>query len=129
MIIVDANVAVAVLNPADPFHQSALDRCLRAREVAILNLTRAEALIHPTKAGVAEQAGAALDALGFVTYSVDDDTADQARFLRARYGNRNFPIIDAIVVGFAVLHDRTVVTADAKWPPIDEASVEVLRPA
>jgi len=128
MIVVDADVAIAVLNPGDPFHRRALDRCVRAREVSILNLTRAEALIHPTKAGVAEQAMAALDALSFVTHPVSSDVADKARLLRASYGNRNFPLIDAIVVAFGILHDITVVTSDAKWPNVDEVTLEVLAP-
>jgi len=126
MIVVDANVAIAVLNTGDAFHRSALERCVRAREVSILNLTRAEALIHPTKAGVAERATAALEALDFVVRPVSDEVADQACLLRASYGNRNFPIIDAIVVAFGVIHDMTIVTADAKWPAIAEARIEVL---
>lgn len=126
MIVVDANVAIAVLNPADPFHRPALDRCVREREVAILNLTRAEALIHPTRAGVVEQAAAALDELGFVTHEVSDEIADRARLLRAEYGNRNFPLIDAIVVAFGWINDTTIVTADAKWPEVTQANVEVL---
>jgi len=128
MIVVDANVAIAVLNSNDPFHKSAVERCIRAREVSILNLTRAEALIHPTKAGVVEQAATALEALDFVTHPVSDDVADQARLLRAAYGNRNIPIIDAMVVAFGLVHDMTIVTADAKWPAIADVNLEVLRP-
>lgn len=128
MIVIDANVAIAVLNVDDPFHRRALQRCVRSREVSILNLTRAEALIHPTQAGVAEQASAALDALDVVVHPVSDDIADQARVLRAKYGNRNFPIVDAIVVAFGIVHDLTVVTADAKWPNVSEATIEVLVP-
>ena len=126
MIVVDANVAIAVLNSNDPFHRPALERCVQAREISILNLTRAEALIHPTKAGVAEQAAAALKALDFVTHAVHDDVADQARLLRANYGNRNFPIIDAIVVAFGIVHDLSVLTCDAKWPAVKEAQIEKL---
>jgi len=126
MIVVDANLAIAVLNPKDLFHRAALERCVVARQVSILNLTRAEALIHPTKAGVVEQAAAVLDAMDFAVHPVSDDIADQARLLRARYGNRNFPIVDAIVVAYGVVHDNTVVTCDAKWPDIAEAKIEVL---
>lgn len=126
MIVVDANVAIAVLNPTDRFHRSALHRCVREREVAILNLTRAEALIHPTRSGVAKQAASALDELGFVTHEVSDEIADRARLLRAEYGNRNFPLIDAIVVAFGWINEITVVTADAKWPDVSQAKVEIL---
>lgn len=128
MIVVDANVAIAVLNADDQFHRPALERCVRSSDVAILNLTRAEALIHPTQAGVADQAAAALNALGLTVFPVSDDVADQARVLSARYGNRNFPIVDAIVVAFGIVDGRTVVTADAKWPKVVEATIEVLAP-
>lgn len=112
----------------DPFHRAALRRCVGSSELQILNLTRAEALIHPTRAGVSEQAAAALDALGLTTHPVSDDIADRARLLRAAHGNRNFPLIDAIVVAFGLLNEATIITTDAKWPIIPAAEIEVLSP-
>ena len=126
MIVIDANVAIATLNPNDTFHRLAIERCAHASELSILNLTRAEALIHPTRAGVAEQAAAALDALGITSYPIADDIADRARLLRATHGNRHFPLVDAIVVAFGLINQATIVTTDGKWPTIADADIEVL---
>jgi predicted nucleic acid-binding protein len=125
-IVVDANVAIAVLDPADHHHEAAIRRCLEAGEVAILNLTRAEALIHPTRLGRFAVADAELERLGFVTHVLDHDVADRARQLRASYGNRNFPMVDAVVVAFGIERSWSVVTADQRWPRIAEATIEDL---
>lgn len=126
MIVVDANIAIAALNPVDAFHQAALRRCLQAERVAILNITRAEALIHPTRTGRGTQAAAALERLGFKTEILDNATADRACALRAEYGGRNFPMVDVVVVALGVERGWTVVTADSRWPRIAGADVEVL---
>jgi predicted nucleic acid-binding protein len=125
-IVADANVAIAVLNSADVHHEAAVRRCVEADEIAILNLTRAEALIHPTRVGQFEAADAELDRLGFVTYVLDDRTADRARQLRATYGNRNFPMVDAVAVAFAIERRFPIVTADRRWPDIAGVDVELL---
>ncbi len=125
-IVADANVAIAVLNPDDVFHSEALRRCLEAGSVAILNITRAESLIHPTKAGVFDAASTELERLGFRTEALDNKTADRARVLRAEYGRKNFPIIDALVVALGIERGWPIVTCDAKWPEVTEASIERL---
>ncbi len=125
-IVVDANIAIAVLDPSDRFHTAALERCLGSDAVAILNITRAEALIHPTQHGKFAEADAALDLLGFRTEVLADEVADRARVLRATYGNRSFPMVDAVVVALGIERGWTVVTTDAKWPPMHEVDVEVL---
>jgi len=125
-IVADANIAIAVLNPDDVFHKQALRRCLDADGVAILNITWAESLIHPTKAGVFDAASAELDRLGFKVEVLDDETADRARVLRAKYGRKDFPIIDAVVVAFGIERGWPVLTCDAKWPNMSEASIERL---
>lgn len=128
-VVVDANVAVAVLDATDPFHPAALRRCLSESDVAILNLTHAEALIHPTREGLFEQAATELHHLGFVVFPVDDAVANRARELRAVHGGRHFPMVDAVVVALGIERGWPIVTCDAKWPMIPEATVEVLRPA
>ena len=125
-IVVDANVAIAVLDPCHRFHRSAVRRCLAADDVAILNLTRAEALIHPSRSGKLVEADAALGRLGFRTVPLADDVADCARELRADYGDRSFPLVDAVVVAFGVVNSVPVVTCDQKWPEIGEVAVELL---
>ncbi len=127
-IVVDANVAIAVLDSQHPFHRSAVWRCLRADGIVVLNVTRAEALIHPSRSGKLVEAGEVLDQLGFRTEAVTNDVADCARALRADYGNRSFPMVDALVVAVGVVHGFTIVTCDQKWPDMTEADIEVLAP-
>lgn len=125
-IVVDTNIAIAVLDPRHSFHRPAIHRCLTADDVAILNVTRAEALVHPSRLQKLDEANAVLDQVGFRTELLENDVADRARALRADYGIRSFPMVDAVVVAFGLMHGRTVVTCDGKWPTIPEASVEVL---
>ena len=127
-IVVDANVAIAVLDSRHPFHRAAIRRCLTADGVVILNVTRAEALIHPSRLQQLDEADEVLDQLGFRTEPLTNDVADQARALRADYGNRSFPMVDAVVVAFGVVHRCSIVTCDQKWPEISEADIEVLAP-
>ncbi|MEQ1700774.1 MAG: PIN domain-containing protein [Ilumatobacteraceae bacterium] len=127
-IVVDANVAIAVLDPADLFHRAAIRRCVEEGDIAILNLTHAEALIHPTRLGRFDDAAEELSRLGFIILPIDNEVANRARLLRAEYGNRNFPMVDAIVVGLGVENNWTVVTCDAKWPPMQGIKIEVLTP-
>ncbi len=125
-IIVDANIVIAVLDPEHPFHRAALRRCLAEDRVLVLNITRAEALIHPTRFGRSDAVDAELDRLGFETCVLDNDVADRARQLRATYGNKNLPMVDAAVVALGVELGCPVVTADAKWPEIPEAGIETI---
>ena len=125
-VVVAANVAIAVLASRHPFHRAAIRRCLTADGVAILNMTRAEALIHPSRLQQLDEANEVLDQLGFRTEPVTNDVADQARALRAAYGNRSFPMVDAVVVAAGVVYEYTIVTCDQEWPEISEADIEVL---
>ena len=127
-IVVDANVAIAVLDSAHMFHRAAIRRCVEEGDIAILNLTHAEALIHPTRLGRFDDAADELARLGFVIHPIGNEVASRARLLRAEYGNRNFSMVDAIVVGLAAEHNWPVVTCDAKWPATHGVSIEVLKP-
>lgn len=127
-IVVDANVAIAVLDPSHVFHRVAIRRCVEEGDVAILNLTHAEALIHPTRLGRFDDAADELTRLGFFVLPIGNEVANRARLLRAEYGNRNFPMVDAIVVGLGMENDWPVVTCDAKWPAVGGVTVEVLTP-
>ena len=125
-IVIDANVAIAVLNPNHPFHRTALRAVISDDDVRLLNLTRAEALIRPTQLGRHLEASAEFDRLGLQTVSLDDAVADRARELRAEHGGKGFPLIDAVVVALGMELACTVVTCDARWPEISGAGVELL---
>lgn len=69
-----------------------------------------------------------MDQLVSRTEPVTNDVADRARALRAEYGSPKFPLFDAVVVAFGVVHGCTIVNCDRKWPVIAEADVEILTP-
>lgn len=125
-IVVDANIAIAILDPQHQFHRAAVQRCLEADGVAILNITHAEALIYPSRMEKLGEAEAVLNQLGFKIEALDNGVADRARDLRAEYGNRNFPMVDAAVVALGIERSWTVVTCDTKWPEIKEAEIEIV---
>lgn len=127
-IVIDANVAVAILSAADAFHHVALRRCIAAGDSLILNLTHAEALIHPTRVERLAECEAVLADIGVEVVVLDNAVASRATQLRATYGNRNFPMVDAAVVALGIERGCAVVTCDGKWPIIHEAVVEVLVP-
>jgi len=128
-IVVDANVAIAVLNPHHLSHEAALKRCPRDGKLLILGITRAEALIHATRSSQFENADAELRRLGFVTEPLDNAVADRARQLRADHGNKNFPMVDAVVAALGAERRLIVITCDTKWPAMEEVEVETLSPA
>ena len=66
----------------------------------------------------------ALAALGFRTEPLDDATADRARELRSTYGNKHFPMVDAV----GIEQRLPIITCDARWPDTSEADLEVLEP-
>lgn len=125
-VVVDANIAIAILDPQHQFHRAAIQRCLKSVDVAILNITKAEALVYPSRLGTLEEANAVLNQLGFEVEVLDNAVADRARELRAVYGNRNFPMVDAAVVALGIERSGTVVTCDTKWPEIAEADIQIL---
>lgn len=125
-VVADANIAISVLDPQDQFHSLAVERCVEADRIAILNITLAESLIYPSRLGKLAQATAVLEQVGFRVTVLDNDVADRARVLRAKYGNRNFPMVDAVVVALGIERNWPVITCDAKWPDIPEADIELL---
>lgn len=126
-IVVDANIAIAILDSQHQFHLGAVRRCLESERIAILNITHAEALVYPSRLGKLDEATAVLDQLGFEVEVLDNAVADRARDLRAVYGNRNFPMVDAAVVALGIERSWPVVTCDTKWPEVDEADIQILK--
>lgn len=120
MRFVDANIAIAIQNAADPFHLAALDLIVREPEpLGMLTVTLSEAIVRPSMAGRGDEAAADLGRL-FDIQPVDTDTAVLAARFRSEVvasglsGNR-LPMLDALVLAAGRL-GTGVVTADAGWP-------------
>lgn len=126
MLCVDANVLIGAVAADDLFHAAATALLAGGDSVA-LNITLAEALVRPHRDGKVAAARAVLDTLQVEIVPVTDEVADRASRLRASYGNRNFPMVDALVVAYGIEHAMEIVTADQKWPVIPEAAIRVLE--
>ncbi|CAN5709291.1 hypothetical protein BH24ACT5_BH24ACT5_08660 [soil metagenome] len=130
MICVDANVLIAALDSADLFHLVASEVLVGSENVVALNVTWAEALVHPDRVGQVDAARGLLTEYGIGIMEVANEVALTASALRAAYGNRNFPMLDALVVSAALHQKGQVITTDAKWPSIPDVDIRVLaRPA
>ena len=130
-VIVDASVTMAVLDPANEHHK-AVHRALRAQSsIAILDVTRSEVVGKLPHLGYREELMADLHRLGFRVKTMGNELALAALMLREEYSNKWFPIVDAAVVAYAMERSWQVMTVEHRWPPIEEAKIEVIgaRPA
>jgi predicted nucleic acid-binding protein len=126
MICVDTNTLIAAIDPHDLFHASASAELVSHSDVVALNVTWAEALVHPHRIGRADEASELLVAYGVDTIEVTDQIAFTAAKLRGTHGNRNFPMLDVLVVAAGIEHDVSILTTDTKWPTIANADIHVL---
>ncbi len=111
MIVLDANVVIAFLDDRDAHHRFAVD-LLESNsfdEFACSVITLAEALVHPTAAGVQDAALAAVTRIGVrILPLAPTDAAEIAR-VRSTYGIR---MPDAVVLHAAIGHSASVMTLD-----------------
>lgn len=126
MICVDANILVAALDSQDLFHEAASEAIVGHRKVIALNVTCAEALVHPYRVGRSDEARLILEEYGVETVAVTNAIAYKAADLRATHGNRNFPMLDALVVATGIESGASVVTTDSKWPSIPNVDIQLL---
>ncbi len=121
-VFVDANIAIALLNVADAHHSAVVDRLSAGPAPKILSVTWGESMIAPHAAGEA-QVKLAADLLeeAFELVDLDQPVVEAAARLRGRLVRqgiavRRLPMLDAVVVAAAVVHDDHVLTADTGWP-------------
>ncbi|MCA0216020.1 MAG: PIN domain-containing protein [Actinobacteria bacterium] len=111
MIVLDANVIIAFLDDRDVHHGLCVD-LLESNSFdgfACPVLTLAEALVHPTAAGVQDAALAAVTRIGVrILPLAPTDAAEIAR-VRSAYGIR---MPDAVVLHAAIGHSASVMTLD-----------------
>lgn len=129
MICVDANVLIALVTERDLFHDAAAEAVFASGGAIALNVTIAEALVHPHSDHRADLVLELFAEARVTSVLVTDEVADRASRLRAEFGNRHFPMLDALVVAHALENGVQVVTADDKWPTIADADVRILAPS
>ena len=119
LIIIDASVVIALLDPADALHASArreFDR-VAGEELALPASALAETLVAPARAGKLEEARQRIQALELLIADVDEAVALEAARWRGRQSRLRLP--DALVLATAeVLNATLLLTGDANWRAI-----------
>ncbi len=121
-MFVDANIAIAVLNVDDAHHTSAAARLSGEVDPKILSITWGESMIAPYARGerqarlAAEILGAAFERVDLTEEVVETAARLRGRLLRRGIAPSRLPMLDAVVVAAAVVHDDQVLTADQGWP-------------
>jgi predicted nucleic acid-binding protein len=111
VIVLDANVVIAFLDDRDAHHRFAVD-LLESNsfdEFACPVLTLAEALVHPTAAGVQDAALAAVTRIGVKILPPSATDAAAIARVRSTYGIR---MPDAVVLHAAIGYSASVMTLD-----------------
>jgi predicted nucleic acid-binding protein len=117
LIVVDASVLIALLDPADVHHPAARASLAAYSDddLRIPAHTLAEALVHPARAGKDREARRLIAALEIAVDPVDEPIAVAAARFRAGHG-RALRMPDALVLAYADSQKaKRVLTADRRW--------------
>jgi predicted nucleic acid-binding protein len=116
LIVLDASVLIALLDPNDALHTAA--RAALARhagdDLKLPASAYAESLVGPARRGRLAAAKQAIDALLLDIVPITGQVAEEAAALRAQHPSLRLP--DALVVATgSVLGAAVVLTGDARW--------------
>lgn len=121
LIVLDARVVIAHLNPADALHARA-ERALRdvaGDDLVLPASALAESLVAPARHHRMADARQQIDALLIRIEPMTDLIAEDAARLRAAHRSLRLP--DALVIATAnVTNADTVVTSDRKWTRLSD---------
>ncbi len=118
VLIADASVLIAFVDPHDPHHERSVAaiREYRSVELVLPASAYAELLVRPLRLGPrgVEHFDRLLDEIGFRVEPTTAQVARRAAALRARHVSMR--LADALVLGTAeVLEADRVLTADRSW--------------
>jgi predicted nucleic acid-binding protein len=129
LIVVDASVMIALLDPADGLHQAAA-RALTSRAGDDLKLPASaysESLVAPARSGALSAAKAAITSLLIDVVPITEGIAEDAAELRGRHPKLRLP--DALVIATGkALNADTVLTGDAAWRRLSNMVAVLQRP-
>jgi predicted nucleic acid-binding protein len=117
VIILDASVIIAYLDPHDAHHEAAVEQLARASTPFIVHpITAAEVLVGPTTRGLADQVWHILVEIGVV---VDDRPVDPHQLARIRH-KTGCKLPDCCVLASAASHGALIATFDQKLARVSE---------
>jgi predicted nucleic acid-binding protein len=116
LIVLDASVLIAHLDPDDALHASATSALLEyaTDDLRLPASAYAESLVDPARKGRLDDARDAVAALEFEIVPLDRTQAERAASIRAR--ERGLRLPDALVLACAEsLGADVILTADRRW--------------
>ncbi|HZJ51581.1 MAG TPA: PIN domain-containing protein [Actinomycetota bacterium] len=123
VVVIDASVIIAFLNPHDAHHGAAIAALARKRtaDLVLPATVYAEILVGPQRRGKAAvtKVEAFVGDFGMQVEPIDTDIARRAAILRSRHKGLKLP--DALVLATGdILGASAVLTADTSWPKINK---------
>lgn len=116
LTVLDSSVVIALLDRADPLHQSATEAMLAhaGDDLRLPASAYAECLVGPARKGRLEAARSRMAELQLRTEPITGAVAEQAAKLRARFRSLRLP--DALVIATGeVLGADDILTGDPAW--------------
>lgn len=113
IIVLDANVLIALLASDDAHHQWAVELFVDSIEdkFVISSLTLSEAMVHPARNGQMDVMLRNISSLGIEISQLDPDGSMKLAYVRARTQLR---MPDALVLHTAIENNASLATLDAK---------------
>jgi predicted nucleic acid-binding protein len=116
LIVLDASVLIALLDPVDMLHHAATAALEQhaGDDLKVPASAYSESLVGPAKRGQAQVAKSAIASLLMDVVPITDRIAEDAAELRARHPKLRLPDALVIATGSALSADR-ILTGDAAW--------------
>lgn len=113
VIVLDANVLIALLTSNDAHHEWALDLFIDCVEdkLVISSLTLSEAMVHPARNGQMDVMLKNISSLGIEVSQLDQAGSINLAYIRARTQLR---MPDALVLHTAIEHNASLATLDSR---------------
>jgi predicted nucleic acid-binding protein len=128
LIVLDASVVIALLDPADALHHVATDALIghAGDDIKLPASAYSECLIGHARRGQVQAAKRAISSLLVDVVPITDRVAEDAAELRARHPKLRLPDALVVATGTALGAD-CVLTGDAAWRRLGR-TVSVLQP-
>jgi predicted nucleic acid-binding protein len=119
LIILDASIVIALLDPKDTLHAAALGASIAqaGEDLRVPASALAEILVVPARAGRMEEVREKIQLLDLGVIPIGEDIAVEAARLRGRHRSLRLP--DALIIASGDLLDAdSILTGDRKWTAV-----------
>lgn len=119
LIVLDASIVIALLDPKDALHAAALQASIAyaGEDLRVPASALAATLVVPSRAGRMEEVRAKIQLLDLGVIPIGEDIAVEAARLRGRHRSLRLP--DALVIASGDLLDAdSILTGDRNWASV-----------